>query len=220
MTNAGISVPLTDALGNVIAETGSAQSVTTSFAYEPYGKATQTGTNSGNSQQYTGRENDGTGLYYYRARYFSPMAQHFISEDPIGYSGGANTYAYTGGDPIAGKDPSGLSLQSTVIGAQGEAVNEAMAAAMSGQNPGSAAMSGAALGAATGAPGDGPAGAAASALGAAFTAPPGQEGTGAMKGALTAMAPPELQLPLGAVSAIVDRAAELIGKLAAMLACL
>jgi hypothetical protein len=81
-------------------------------------------------------------------------------------------------------------------------------------------MSGAALGAATGAPGDGPAGAAASALGGALTSPSAHEGTGAMKGALTAMAPPELQMPLGVVSAIVDRASELIGKIAAMLACL
>jgi len=31
--------------------------------------------------QFTGRENDGTGLYYYRARYY--QLQRFISEDPI-----------------------------------------------------------------------------------------------------------------------------------------
>jgi RHS repeat-associated protein len=29
------------------------------------------------------RENDGTGLYYYRARYYSPELQRFISQDPI-----------------------------------------------------------------------------------------------------------------------------------------
>ena len=108
MIGAGISVPLTDALGNVIGETGSAQTVTTSFAYEPYGKATQTGTSSGNSQQYTGRENDGTDLYYYRARYYSPSTARFISEDPIGFGGGTNIYAYVDGDPISESDPLGL----------------------------------------------------------------------------------------------------------------
>jgi RHS repeat-associated protein len=108
MTSAGISVPLTDALGSVIAETGSAQTVTTSFAYEPYGKTTQTGTSSGNSQQYTGRESDGTGLYYYRARYYSPSTARFLSEDPLGFGGGANIYAYANGNPISFRDPSGL----------------------------------------------------------------------------------------------------------------
>jgi len=34
--------------------------------------------------RYTGRENDGTGLYYYRARYYHPGAKRFIAEDPIG----------------------------------------------------------------------------------------------------------------------------------------
>jgi RHS repeat-associated protein len=183
-------------------------------------QTTQTGTSSGNSQQYTARENDGTGLYYYRARYYSPGTGRFISEDPVGFAGGNNIYAYTGGDPISGKDPSGLlPWPSIATGAQGEAAAEAMAAAMNGQDPGSAAMSAAAQGAATGAAGDGPAGAAASALGGALTAPPGQAGMGAMKGALLSMAPADLGLPL-AMTAIADRAADLIGKLAQLIACL
>ena len=37
-----------------------------------------------NPFQYTGRENDATGLYYYRARYYSPTLRRFISEDPLG----------------------------------------------------------------------------------------------------------------------------------------
>jgi uncharacterized protein RhaS with RHS repeats len=31
---------------------------------------------------------DGTGIYYYRARYYHPQLQRFISEDPIGVGGG------------------------------------------------------------------------------------------------------------------------------------
>ncbi len=62
---------LTDALGSTIAMTDSAGAVAASYTYEPYGKASKTGTSS-NSQTYTGREDDGTGLYYYRARYYHP----------------------------------------------------------------------------------------------------------------------------------------------------
>jgi RHS repeat-associated protein len=36
-----------------------------------------------NSFRYTGRENDGTGLAFFRARYYSPILQRFLSEDPI-----------------------------------------------------------------------------------------------------------------------------------------
>jgi RHS repeat-associated protein len=60
------------------------------------------------SQQYTGRENDGTGLMYYRARYYHAGCARFISEDPIGWaSGQTNNYAYVGGDPVSFTDPSG-----------------------------------------------------------------------------------------------------------------
>jgi len=108
MTSAGISVPITDALASVVGETNPTQSVTTNFAYEPYGTTTQSGTGTGNSQQYAGRENDGIGLYYNRARYYNPAKGRFISEDPIGYGGGTNIYAYVDGDPISESDPLGL----------------------------------------------------------------------------------------------------------------
>jgi RHS repeat-associated protein len=58
--------------------------------------------------QYTGRENDGTGLYYYRARYYSPSLKRFISEDPMGLAEGLNEYAYASGNPVLYSDPLGL----------------------------------------------------------------------------------------------------------------
>jgi RHS repeat-associated protein len=61
-----------------------------------------------NPNQYTSRENDNTGLYYYRARYYDPVMKRFISSDPIGLAGGWNTYAYVGGNPISYTDPLGL----------------------------------------------------------------------------------------------------------------
>lgn len=77
------------------------------YAYSPYGEATTLGPDGGNSLQYTGRENDQTGLYYYRARYYDSVLKRFISEDPIGLEAGPNFYAYVGGNPISRIDPTG-----------------------------------------------------------------------------------------------------------------
>jgi len=51
----------------------------------------------------------GSGLYYVRARWYDTQSRSYISEDPIGISGGLNTYAFSGNDPVNGSDPSGLS---------------------------------------------------------------------------------------------------------------
>ena len=69
----------------------------------------QTGASNGNSTKFTGREDDGAGLYYSRARYYSPQQQRFISGDPISFAGGGtNLYAYVGNSPTNYTDPSGL----------------------------------------------------------------------------------------------------------------
>jgi RHS repeat-associated protein len=59
--------------------------------------------------RWTGREYDvETGFYYFRARYYDPAAQRFVQEDPIGFAGGDNLYAYGDGNPTNGRDPDGL----------------------------------------------------------------------------------------------------------------
>lgn len=45
---------------------------------------------------------------YYRARYYDPRVGRFISEDPIGFEGGDNSYAYVANRPTVGTDPYGL----------------------------------------------------------------------------------------------------------------
>ncbi|MBK6779740.1 MAG: RHS repeat-associated core domain-containing protein [Gemmatimonadetes bacterium] len=56
-----------------------------------------------------GRETDPeTGLTFHRARYYSPELRRWTQEDPIGYGGGVNLYAYVGGAVLEGRDPSGL----------------------------------------------------------------------------------------------------------------
>jgi RHS repeat-associated protein len=48
------------------------------------------------------------GLYYYKARIYSPTLGRFLQTDPIGHGAGMNMYAYTRGDPVNWRDPSGL----------------------------------------------------------------------------------------------------------------
>ena len=106
----GVRTLLGDALGSTLALTDSTGAVKTEYRYEPYGATTSVGEAIGNAFQYTGRENDGTGLYYYRARYYDPGKGRFTQSDPIGLDGGINTYAYVGGNPVSNTDPTGLAL--------------------------------------------------------------------------------------------------------------
>ena len=102
---------LPDALGSTLALSDSAGAVQTQYTYEPFGRTTVTGASNGNPFQYTGRENDGTGLYYYRARYYHPGLQRFISEDPIEFEGGdINLYAYVGNSSVDLTDPNGEAM--------------------------------------------------------------------------------------------------------------
>ena len=82
------------------------------YAYDPYGKTVASGNPGGNAFAYTGREEDGMGLYYYRARYYHPGLGRFVSEDPIGLAGGDNLYSYVGGNPVSYRDPTGHELPS------------------------------------------------------------------------------------------------------------
>lgn len=99
----------TDALGSTVALGDGTGTLQTQYTYEPFGYVSQTGQANTNSYKYTGREDDGSGLYYYRGRYYHPRLQRFISEDPIGFNGGdMNVYAYVQNDPMNGIDPLGL----------------------------------------------------------------------------------------------------------------
>jgi RHS repeat-associated protein len=104
---------ITDALGSTIALTDTAGTVQTQYTFEAFGKTTASGASNGNPSQYSGREHDETGLYYYRARYYSPSLHRFIAEDPQQFEAGdVNLYAYVGNDPVNFNDPFGLERSS------------------------------------------------------------------------------------------------------------
>jgi RHS repeat-associated protein len=101
---------LADALNSTIALTDPTGVIKEQYSYDPYGNVTPSDITTGftNPYQYTGREADTAGLYYYRARYYSPMTGGFISEDPITLSGGQPSfYAYASGNPLNYVDPLG-----------------------------------------------------------------------------------------------------------------
>ena len=99
---------LTDALGSTVELTDATGATKEQYSYSPYGSQSATGMTTSNSYAYTGREFDGLGVDYYRARYYNPTTGRFLSEDPIGFAGGMNLYGYAKNNPLNFKDPSGL----------------------------------------------------------------------------------------------------------------
>jgi RHS repeat-associated protein len=102
-------VYLADALGSIVALADTNKVIQTEYDYEPFGTTTTTGTGNKNSYKFTAREDDGTGLYYYRARFYHPALGRFVSEDPLRYQGGdVNLYGYVRNQVLTSVDSLGL----------------------------------------------------------------------------------------------------------------
>ncbi|HEY0314339.1 MAG TPA: RHS repeat-associated core domain-containing protein [Allosphingosinicella sp.] len=95
-----------DERGSVVAVTNSSGSVLTVNTYDEYGIPRSS--NSGRFQ-YTGQTLlPELGMYYYKARIYSPTLGRFMQTDPMRYGAGMNLYAYVTADPGNRTDPLGL----------------------------------------------------------------------------------------------------------------
>ncbi len=97
---------LTNTLGNVIEQ----------YDYTEFGQVSFydgsmnsiTGTAYLNRYLYTGREyNQNLGIYYYRARFYSPEIGRFLTPDPKMFIDGPNVYGYVSNNPLNYIDPLG-----------------------------------------------------------------------------------------------------------------
>jgi len=123
-----------DALGSVVALLNNSGSVVESYHYTPFGFPTvceAAGTDGkwltnddiqrqipiesgyGNPYMFTARRWEHyTGLYYYRARFYSPNLGRFLQPDPIGYYDSMNLYQYCLNNSVNFVDPLGLAITS------------------------------------------------------------------------------------------------------------
>ncbi len=112
--NRGVTVSyyLHDGQGNVRALTNSAGAITDRYDYTAFGELQDRQGTIANSYLYSGQQLDAlTGLYYLRARYYSPADGRFLSRDPAGYVLDSpielNRYGYAHANPINFSDPTG-----------------------------------------------------------------------------------------------------------------
>ncbi len=98
-----------DERGSVVAVTDGSGTVLGTNRYDEYGIPQSN--NYSTRFSYTGQTwLSVLGMYYYKARIYSPTLGRFMQSDPIGYGDGMNMYNYVKSDPVNFNDPLGLAV--------------------------------------------------------------------------------------------------------------
>ena len=100
-------------------ETDESGAVSQASLYQPYGaslKDSKKASEKVSTYSFSGKEEDGSGLYYFEARYYDPVTTRFVSPDPLFAVDmekciesiiECNLYQYTGNNPVNFVDPTG-----------------------------------------------------------------------------------------------------------------
>ncbi len=102
-----------NAIGSTAGLTGTAGAYVNKYSYLPFGETLSSTETVANSFEYVGQwgvTDEGNGLDFMRARFYSAGEGRFVQTDPIGINGGINLYEYVSNSPVNLTDQSGLTF--------------------------------------------------------------------------------------------------------------
>lgn len=111
--NQGVVWYLADADNSIVGHASASGALLNRIDYSAFGKVvSESNPAAGDRFGFTSREReDEIGLYFYRARFYSPDLGRFISKDPLSFeSGESNLYRYCKNNPLLYTDPYGLMM--------------------------------------------------------------------------------------------------------------